>query len=135
MLDSDCDKLRQTRFAKVQAIYQFLLLGDKNCVLSQFCSRDDDLGDEKLFMHDLEKLFESIEVFEKHLKDDLIGGKWKWEHINYIVKAILLCGLSDMQDYCDKKQIISHYISIARIFGEEESISLIHSKLLQLSKI
>ncbi|QEK38073.1 hypothetical protein FZC35_01645 [Candidatus Cytomitobacter indipagum] len=122
--------LKQTRFAKVQAIYQFLLLDNKNEVLMQFHDRsDEDLGDRNLFFKDINKIVNSLDDIEDTLMEILDNGKWRWENTGCIVKSLLICGSFDLSNCENKKQVVDHYISIARIFGEEESIAFLHSNL------
>ncbi len=126
-------KHQQTRFWKVQALYQFLLMGNEEDVTNDFRIRADNTGDKEEFFKDLPVIIskepEFEEVFLGHFE-----GAWKWDNLNLVVKAIFISAMYDLRNKESKKQIISDYVGIAKIFGEDESANFIHANLDQLEK-
>ncbi|QEK38462.1 transcription antitermination factor NusB [Candidatus Cytomitobacter primus] len=124
-------KRDQTRFWKVQAVYQFLMLDDRLLVKKNFINMVDDSGDQEKFFTDFDKIVDSAYKLKWKFEQSLYG-KWKWQNLNCLVQAIFLSAAYELSIDSRKKQIISEYIGLAKIFGEDESANFIHANLDQL---
>ncbi|USO00599.1 MAG: hypothetical protein H6845_02175 [Alphaproteobacteria bacterium] len=126
---------RQIRFSKVQLVYQFLQLRDADLILKDLCNIVDDEAHIDEVAYGFKSIIEKFSWLESKF-EFLLDGKWKWEYVNLLVKAIMIAGAFDILHAKSesRKKIIQDYVAIARIFGEDDSTPFIHANLDKLTE-
>ena len=128
----------EARLMAVQALYQFLLLGEGEAdILNQFVTRHvrGRKGDSELFSLLFKNAISERERYQAMVEANL-SDNWTWERIGYVEQAVLLSAIAelDARQETPTKVVLNEFLNIAHSYFEKPEVSFINGILDKAAK-
>ena len=128
----------EARLMAVQALYQYLLIGDGEAdILNQFVTRHvrGRKGDGELFSTLFKNALSERDRYQALLESHL-SEKWAWDRIGYVEQAMLLAATAelDARPETPKKVVLNEFITIAHSYFEQPEVAFINGVLDKVAK-